>query len=58
VTGTSVVGVKFNGGVALATDNLGTPISRFLVSPVPKSHSNLFCFLSQHRTDPSRASPT
>ena len=23
VTGTSVVGVKFNGGVAIATDNLG-----------------------------------
>jgi 20S proteasome subunit beta 7 len=24
VTGTSVIGVKFNGGVVLATDNLGT----------------------------------
>jgi 20S proteasome alpha/beta subunit len=29
VTGTSVVGVKFNGGVAIATDNLGMS---FLVS--------------------------
>jgi 20S proteasome alpha/beta subunit len=37
VTGTSVVGVKFNGGVAIATDNLGTV---FLVSFLAASSSN------------------
>lgn len=29
VTGTSVIGVKFNGGVALATDNLGMLVTLF-----------------------------
>lgn len=52
VTGTSVVAVKFNGGVAIATDNLG------MIQPVERSRAFLTVLsLLQRRMDRSLALP-
>lgn len=53
MTGTSVVAVKFNGGVAIATDNLGM-LDHLLYGNL--TFLTISCVL-QHRTGLSLASP-